>query len=95
MTITVSLWNLRNSTEEIRLFAFQDAPEFHTTGGQADLRHHEVLDLLERAGMGGEDALQLLEHVLRQPRVQRRRFQLSPEQLARVREFTPEVITTS
>lgn len=37
MTITISLWNLRNSNQEIRIFAFQDAPEFRTTGGLADL----------------------------------------------------------
>jgi hypothetical protein len=94
MTIAVSLWNLSNRNEEIRLFAFQDEPEFRTTGGLADLRHHEVLGFLERAGLTEEDAQQLLGDVLRQPpRVRRPRFRLSPERLARLRDFAPELIT--
>src|SRR5713226_1671153 len=69
MTVTVSLLNLRNSNEEIRLFAFQDAPEFRTTGGLADLRRYEVLEFLERAGLTKEEAQWFLEDVLRQRRV--------------------------
>lgn len=93
MTITVSLWNLQDSTGEIRVFAFQDAPEFRTTGGLIDLRLHEVLEFLERAGLSHEEAQQLLEDVLRQPpRVHRRRFEVSPLQLDRLREFAPELI---
>jgi hypothetical protein len=92
MRITVSLWNLRNSNEDIRLFAFQDAPEFRTTGGLADLRRHEVLEFLERAGMTKEEAQWLLEDVLRQRGIQRRLFQLSPEQLALLRDFTPDLV---
>ena len=92
MTITVSLWNLRNSDEYIRLFAFQGAPEFRTTGGLADLRRHEVLEFLELAGMTKEEAQWLLEDVLRQRGIQGRLFQLSPEQLALLREFTPDLV---
>ncbi len=94
MTITVSLWDLRNTNGEIRVFVFQDAPEFRNIGGQADLRRHEVLEFLERAGSSEEEARQLLEDVLRQSRVHRRRFQLSAEQLAHLREFTPELGTS-
>jgi hypothetical protein len=94
MTITVSLWDLRNSNEEIRLFAFQDAPEFRTTGGLANLRRYEVLEFLERAGLKEEEAQRLLEDVLREPRIHHHRFQLSTEQLALLREFTPDLVAT-
>jgi len=94
MTITISLWNLQDPNGEIRVFGFQDAPEFRTTGGLIDLRLHEVLEFLERAGLSHEEAQQLLEEVLRQPpRVHRRRFELSPVQLERLREFVPEFMT--
>ena len=94
ITITISLWNLQDSNGEIRVFGFQDAPEFRTTGGLIDLPLHEALEFLERAGLSQEKAQQLLEEVLRQPaRVHRRRFDLSPVQLERLREFAPEFIT--
>jgi hypothetical protein len=92
MTISVSLYNLQDAVGHIRVFVFQDAPEFRTTGGQADQPLHEVLELLERAGLTQGAAQQLLESVLRQPpRVQRRRLQLTPDQVIRMREFVPEL----
>jgi hypothetical protein len=92
MTLTISLWNLNNEHQEIRVFAFEDAPEFRTMGGQADLRGHEVLELLERAGATPEDGRQLLEQVLRTNRVQRRQFVLTDDQVAHVRRFAPDLI---
>lgn len=94
MTVTFSLWNLQDPGGTIRVFGFQDAPEFRTTGGLIDLPHHEVLEFLERAGLGHEEARQLLEDVLRQPpRVRRRRLELSPQRLDGLRGFVPELIT--
>jgi len=90
MRITLSLLNLDG---EVRVFAFQDAPQFKDVGSQDDLHHHEVLELLERAGLPHEEATALLEAVLQQPpRVKRRSFDLSPEQLEGLRLFAPELI---
>jgi hypothetical protein len=90
MRITLSFLNLNG---EVRVFGFQDAPQFKDVGSYDDLHHHEVLELLERAGSTHEDATALLEEVLHQPpRVKRRSFDLSPAQVESLRQFAPELM---
>jgi hypothetical protein len=90
MRITLSLLNLNG---EVRVFAFQDAPQFKDVGSYDDLHHHEVLELLERAGLTHEEATVLLESVLQQPpRVKRRSFDLSAAQVEGLRQFAPELM---
>jgi hypothetical protein len=90
MRITLTLLNLNG---EVRVFAFQDAPQFKDVGSHDDLHHHEVLELLERAGLPHEEATALLQGVLQQPpRAKRRSFDLSPVQLQALRQFAPELI---
>jgi hypothetical protein len=93
MTITVSVLNMPDSSRDIRVFAFQDEPQFRPTGGTVDLHRHEVLELLERAGLTHEEGERFLEDVVRHPpRVHRRRFNLSPEQLESLQRFAPDLI---
>lgn len=91
MRITLSLLNLGDG--QVRALAFQDAPQFRETGGYDDLNQHELLELLERAGMSQPHATNLLQEVLQQPpRVKRRSFDLTPEQLGDLQQFAPELI---
>jgi hypothetical protein len=90
VTVTVSFLALPGDIKRVRIFIFQDAPEFKTVGDHVDFPLHEVLEFLSRIGVNEKDSQRILELVLHEPvTVQRKRFDLNAAQEAGARHFFP------
>jgi len=85
--VTVTFWALPGEGQLVRTFIFQDDPDFRLVGDYADLPQHEVLEFLSRLGVNPQDSQSILELVLQQPTVQRRRFNLNATQEVQARRF--------
>ena len=94
-TLHVSFWHARTQQGEaeqpdrVQTFVFEDAPQYKNTGDQAHLAPNEVRELLAALGLNEQQGNQLLETILQEQGIQRRRFNISEEQAGRVRNFFP------
>ncbi|MGA9964126.1 MAG: hypothetical protein WBQ10_02890 [Terriglobales bacterium] len=83
-TVSIRFLNLRDEHNNVRTFAYRDAPQDSEVGTYDDFRHHEVLQLLANSGMTDAAAQELLELIIREPRIHRRQFVLTDRQYSAV-----------